>query len=146
MGAKKKTKVKPKPVKGGPKRRVTAAERAKKKELGIASGRNASRQGANQRKERARRRQAKAAKSKGCIDKLKRRLFSAGAEVVMNRRSHVVVGEAMRMCNAARTAAWQCCDWLCLPVLKKEISKLKLGYDLIDLEFVDKRVRWSLPV
>ena len=100
MGTKKVKKkaqaVTPKKLKGGPKRRVTAAERAKQAELGIAANKNAADRGANQRRERARRRQKRAGKSKGCWDKLKRRLMSSGADVAMNRRSTVVVGDAMR--------------------------------------------------
>lgn len=100
MGTKKVKKkaqaVTPKKLKGGPKRRVTAAERAKQAELGIAANRTAADRGANQRRERARRRQKRAGKQKGCWDKLKRRMTSGGGTVSMNRRSTVVVGDAMR--------------------------------------------------
>lgn len=114
MGGKKKKKA-PKVQPKKAKRRVTAAERAKQKELGIAAGqKDAANRGANQRRERARRRQKARSKQKGCLDKLKRRFFAGNTEVSLNRRSGVVTGDAM--------------------LLQAEIRRLKLVFDMIDLD------------
>jgi len=145
MGGKKKRvqKVQPKKLKGGPKRRVTAAERAKQAELGVSRTKSSSRAGALQRRERARRRQKQKARSKGCWDKFKRRFLSGPLEISMNRRSQVVVGDAMRTLSCttlfylAMAAVLHLSHAMrCVAVLPKELRKLKVVFDLIDLECV----------